>query len=278
MKKLIISFVLLSITLSSFSQQIPDSAYLQITYLEDFVRNIDNPKKKTLDELVLNIGKFSSEFYSLREDRVKQITDSILKSGKNAYDVREAISEYPRSHQKYRVYKNVPSIGELSYINQILAYYQYKENLEKPVWELLSTKKEIQGYMCQKAVTNFKGRKWTAWYTNDIPISDGPWKLCGLPGLILDAVDSDSLYHFYCVGIKELKHKTQIKILKEKYVMCTKQKLYKISKESKENLIGYLKSQPGIISVRATEADGRPAKPNITKYIDMEAEPTKKIE
>ncbi len=278
MKKLIISFVLLSITLSSFSQQIPDSAYLQITYLEDFVRNIDNPKKKTLDELVLNIGKFSSEFYSLREDRVKQITDSILKSGKNAYDVREAISEYPRSHQKYRVYKNVPSIGELTYINQIFAYYQYKENLEKPVWEPLSAKKEIQGYMCQKAVTNFKGRKWTAWYTNDIPISDGPWKLCGLPGLILDAVDSDSLYHFYCVGIKELKHKTQIKILKEKYVMCTNKELYKISKEAIENPIGYLKSQPGILSVSLTGPDGRPAKPNITKYIDMEAEPIKKIE
>lgn len=278
MKKLIVSFVLLSITLSSFSQQIPDSAYLQITYLEDFVKNIDHPEKKSYDELVLNIGKFSSEFYSVRENRVKQITDSILKSGKNAYDVREAISEYPRSYQKYRVYKNVPSIGELTYINQILAYYQYKEILEKPVWELLSTKKEIQGYMCQKAVANFKGRKWTAWYTNDIPISDGPWKLCGLPGLILDVVDSDSLYHFYCVGIKELKHKTQIKVLKEKYVMCTKQELYKISKESKENPLGYLKSQPGIKSVTATGPDGRPAKPNITRYIDMEAEPTKKIE
>ena len=50
-------------------------------------------------------------------------------------------------------------------------------------------------------MTEFKGRKWTVWYSAEIPISDGPWKINGLPGLILDAVDSDSLYHFYCVGM-----------------------------------------------------------------------------
>ena len=33
---------------------------------------------------------------------------------------------------------------------------------------------------CKKATTNFRGRYWEVWYTEDIPISQGPWKLCGI--------------------------------------------------------------------------------------------------
>jgi hypothetical protein len=40
---------------------------------------------------------------------------------------------------------------------------------------------------CKKATTNFRGRYWEAWYTEEIPIGQGPWKLCGLPGMILKA-------------------------------------------------------------------------------------------
>ncbi|RQE01044.1 GLPGLI family protein, partial [Prevotella intermedia] len=43
------------------------------------------------------------------------------------------------------------------------------------------------GMECKKATTNFRGRYWEVWYTEDIPISQGPWKLCGLPGMILKA-------------------------------------------------------------------------------------------
>ena len=49
----------------------------------------------------------------------------------------------------------------------------------------------------------FKGRTWTAWFTADIPLDNGPWKLCGLPGLILRAYDSKQQYIFDCVGMKQ---------------------------------------------------------------------------
>ena len=51
----------------------------------------------------------------------------------------------------------------------------------------------------------FKGRTWTAWFTTDIPLDNGPWKLCGLPGLILRAYDAKQQYIFDCVGMKQAK-------------------------------------------------------------------------
>ncbi len=276
MNKLVITSIFLLCAFSIFAQVPLDSAYLQITYLEDFVRNIDHPEKKRYDEMVLNIGKFSSEFYSKREDKVKYMMDSLLRSGRNVYDAREVIGEYPRSYQYYHVYKNMPSIGKLTGTDQILFdSYQYEEELVKPVWEFLSDRKEIQGYACQKAMTRFRGRKWLAWYTTEIPISDGPWKLCGLPGLIFDAMDSDSLYHFYCVGVKQLKDQLPI-FINGKYIKCTKQEFYKMNKELKGDLAAYMKRQPGVINAVVTDPNGKTVKPK--KYLDMEVEdePVKK--
>ena len=45
----------------------------------------------------------------------------------------------------------------------------------------------VSGYLCQQATTTFRGVAWTAWYTEEIPSSAGPWRLRGLPGLIVEA-------------------------------------------------------------------------------------------
>nr|WP_320039099.1 GLPGLI family protein [uncultured Bacteroides sp.] len=271
MNRIFIIVVFLFMKISCFPQQSIDSAYLKITYLEDFVRNADNLSKKSYDELVLNIGEYSSEFYSLREDRVMQIRDSVLAAGGNGFQAYEAYADLPRSRQKFRLYKNLYSDNKLIYIDEVDAnlYYKYNEIIEKPVWTFLQEKKEIQGYACQKAKTKFKGREWAAWFTTEIPVSDGPWKLCGLPGLILDAVDSDSLYHFYCVGVNKLSKKKPIKIFKTKYVACDKKEFYSAMKQMYEQPLEFFK-RFGLISAKAIDANGRPAKLPVRKYVDLE--------
>lgn len=57
-------------------------------------------------------------------------------------------------------------------------------------WNVSRDIKKIGGYTCYKATTRFRGRDYTAWFTTDIPIQDGPWKFWGLPGLILEVSDS----------------------------------------------------------------------------------------
>ena len=54
------------------------------------------------------------------------------------------------------------------------------------------------------ATADFRGRRWTAWFATDIPVSDGPWKLSGLPGLILEAYDKGHQYTFTAVGLERV--------------------------------------------------------------------------
>ena len=77
-----------------------------------------------------------------------------------------------------------------------------RENLPAINWIILKDTQTIGGYLCKKAVTHFRGRYYEAWFAPDIPVSDGPWKLCGLPGLILEAYDKNKEIQYLFVSIQ----------------------------------------------------------------------------
>ena len=54
-------------------------------------------------------------------------------------------------------------------------------------WTLTADTLNINGYRCSRAEVTFRGVRWTAWYTEEVPSSVGPWRLRGLPGLIVKA-------------------------------------------------------------------------------------------
>ena len=68
-------------------------------------------------------------------------------------------------------------------------------------WSLYDEQKVIGSHTCQKAKTHFRGREYTAWFTLDIPVNFGPWKLNGLPGLILEVYDSRQEVYFIATTI-----------------------------------------------------------------------------
>ena len=64
-------------------------------------------------------------------------------------------------------------------------------------WTLHDDTMSISGFLCQKATATFKGTECQAWYTEEIPSSAGPWRLRGLPGLIVKA---ESKVHTFCLA------------------------------------------------------------------------------
>lgn len=101
----------------------------------------------------------------------------------------------------------VPEVGDKNIwlkeanVLEILCYGEYKNEkvlVKDPgiemEWEITKDKKEINSFVCYKAHMEFRGRKFEAWYAPDIPISFGPWKFRGLPGLILEVYDIDMLF------------------------------------------------------------------------------------
>ncbi|MEO7531472.1 MAG: GLPGLI family protein, partial [Sediminibacterium sp.] len=68
--------------------------------------------------------------------------------------------------------------------------FSVEENIPAINWKIVAEVKEIKGFSCQKAMGSFKGRSYEAWFCDKIPYSNGPWKLGGLPGLIIEAYDS----------------------------------------------------------------------------------------
>lgn len=77
----------------------------------------------------------------------------------------------------------------------------YKEPIEEINWEIGDSTINILGYECLKAEADYHGRHWIAWFTSEIPVSFGPWKLRGLPGLILKA-DAGRGFEFIASGIQ----------------------------------------------------------------------------
>jgi GLPGLI family protein len=79
--------------------------------------------------------------------------------------------------------------------------YISEEDFPTFKWLVYKEQKKILNYTCYKATTQFRGRNYTAWFTLDIPVQDGPWKFWGLPGLILDIQDDSGEVKFIAESV-----------------------------------------------------------------------------
>lgn len=157
------------------------------------------------DEMVLDIEGTRSHFYSLWSVRRAEIRDSISRIGGNRADMVNALdkSMYPRAKHHYQVWKNCPEKNMLTFVDQALLDFRFTASMKQPAWTIEDRDSTVCKYDCRLATTEYCGRKWQVWYAKDIPVSDGPWNLYGLPGLILEAKDSEGKYTFSCMEVRK---------------------------------------------------------------------------
>lgn len=255
-KQVFITLLSFFYSLSGLAQQ-NDYARLVVNYASKFKFRQENPKLFE-DEQILEIGTHYSAYYGLWNTRRTDIKDSITARGGSYGEIMQALDQigYPLSRQDYAVYKNYPQKGKLTYTDVVFKKFRYTETMEKPVWKILPGDTLIYKYSCQKAQTVYRGRTWTVWFTSSIPISDGPWKLHGLPGLILTAQDSIGDFSFRCIGLQK-GGKTMVRKPKGKFIECTPQKLTYMHMQCAKNPETFLQNF-GISNMASQGPDGKP--------------------
>ena len=164
--------------------QVIDTAKYEITY-QIAARLNPNPKYSHVaykDTQTLLIGKHISATYSRDILKAREKADAEIKKGAETVDSFSDIT-FPED-----VFKGYPEQGVLTTSYRLFlgaGYGQYTEALPDFKWQIQSETKKILSYTCQQALGEHRGRKYIAWFTSDIPLSDGPWKFGGLPELLL---------------------------------------------------------------------------------------------
>ena len=183
-------------------------------------------------------------FYSHYFVKSQEIQDSINRRGSVSDDmVSKAIAPYDGGQPNF-VYKHIPAEGKLTFATYHVDWFKYSEPIPALQWKIEGKDSVIASYHCQAATTSLRGRRWRAWFTLDIPVSDGPWKLCGLPGLILRATDEQGYFDFDCTGIASIEI-PPIELAKNSYVSCTPEEAFKMEQERRENPLAFLNRQFG---------------------------------
>lgn len=157
------------------------------------------------DPMILRVGKTATMFYPEKQ----MWNDSLQRTDFNLH-MKIYYEVNPIGTQNWQplggmfseyLFRNIKDGETMVYDNIGADGYSYTEPTVAPVWTIQSDTKEILGYQCQLATCDFRGRKWNAWFTPEIPVKEGPWKLFGLPGLVLAASDSKNHYSYEATGI-----------------------------------------------------------------------------
>jgi len=269
MKGIIFLFAIWLISIVSFSQQVIsgghvtvkkkgggeikqeklDAATIRCYYKFTQPVTVDKETCQQADTMTLDIGKQVSVYYDAARMRRDSIfgdfmnnklnvstiqSFSVMKDGDmSILDNSQGTTMQSNSKGETSLLYKKRSDNEVTIIDRIensTEKYRYIAK-EKPEWEITADTLSVLGYLCQKAVTSFNGREYNAWFSPDIPINDGPWKLYGLPGLVLKATDTENLFSFEIIGLEHLTSPVNIFIGKEDYIKANKKDLAKLKKQ-----------------------------------------------
>ena len=212
-----------------------DTSLVRIQYLMLYVKDVENPDKKTENTMMLQIGNELSKYF----DYSRFISDSLYNVLAEKKTAKSEVSTQVINQQlgslPLEIFKNYPK-GKITTVDRVpFDTYTFEEDMESPDWALERDTLTVCGYSCKKATTTYFGRNYTAWYAPEIPISDGPWKFFGLPGLILKVEDDREHYSFECISIEKPTWGSTIYTGTSKPFGITKERFYKLLKEFNDN-------------------------------------------
>ncbi|SFI68205.1 GLPGLI family protein [Kaistella treverensis] len=182
--------------------------------------------------MVLDITKNGSNYYSQEKFVYDSLVNEQFSRARATQSSNINLSKIPRKAKvSHTVTKKYPAF-EADFHTSINGDNFVIKETEKQNWKISPETSEIGGMKAQKATTDFGGRKWIAWFTNEIQFQDGPYKFHGLPGLILNLEDEKGDHIFRFAGSKKMPQKAVIfPETKEDELLITKEKFKQLWRE-----------------------------------------------
>ena len=158
------------------------------------------------------------------------LTEELIKTGR----IGKVFSDVPSSAIRCSIFKNMTS-KNITTIDHIYmqGMYEYEESFNAFNWQITAETDTINNYVCQKAICDFGGRTWEAWFTSELPFSDGPYKFCNLPGLILNVADTENHYSWKFLSIERPSELMMVYEVINDRIQTTKEGFFKLQKRYK---------------------------------------------
>ena len=266
-----------------FAQE-PDSVLAKVKYQFTWINDTTRTDSPHIENMILIIGKNASQYTSY--DKI--IQDEIAQKS-----IEQQIKNNGGLNNIHLTLPNRKSITQDEYFyfakenkfflkERVINFYLIEEPPYTIDWKISNDTMSFSGIHCQKATAHFKGRNWNAWFATELPFQSGPWKLHGLPGLIIDAYDDTKTVRFEFAGLDNIKDEVSVaekkdmdpgsvkivipgsNVLQEKEIKLpsdairtTQKEFDKLKEAFKKDPDGFLSAQlGGDIKVKTTKVQG----------------------
>ena len=248
-KKKLIPFSIL--LLFSFSNpllaQENDTVKAVITYAFSHLRDTTKGSQPYTENMDLLLSANSSWYKSADKAEIDSITAANFKAS------------------GYKVINNIPYTREQLFLNftdhklfikdRFLDDYLMEDAWPAITWQIVDETSTISGLNCQKAIGEWKGRTYTAWFSNELPYQAGPWKLNGLPGLIIEAYDTNKEIVFKFAGFRTLINNPEVIQVPTKVIKTTIKEYNQMKDAFYQDLKGSVNAATGkttIVNINST--------------------------
>ena len=235
----ILIFILFALNSSYSQNKLKGKLEYKVTYKLSFQLDSTDTDSRKAELMILYLGADFSKYLS----RAKTIANPIVVEGNSAHTSRNALTNFHYEIIKERDKDSLLYLLKIDKSDDRLVYAESKHQFD---WQIEQETKTIEGFTVQKAITSFTGRAYTAWFTTEIPISDGPYKFNGLPGLILEITDTQGYWDFKFVGLEKLSPKITYRLNLKQYEKTTRPALEKLWHRYRSDPMGYA-NNPNVV-------------------------------
>lgn len=182
------------------STSITGNAQIEVTYIQNY--QFDSTDIKSKKSFIMKLFVFDEKSIFISENRM--YNDSIaLNFNANSIDITKPIvlNTRPDASKEIIVIENSSSMLKQYFRFGNKETYLYNDTIT-PKWIIINNDTILNDIKCKKAMTIFKGRSYTAWFSLEHPIPFGPYKFRGLPGLIIKIEDAKKMICYELQSIK----------------------------------------------------------------------------